>query len=124
PFWWTLFISSQFPETADHPALELLPKVGEYVSPMMQLIFAFGLCFHMPVLLALLTRVGNIAFGTLKNKRRYAIVVVFVVAAVVTPPDPISQLSLAIPLWLLYEASVWLAVWVERDRGRPDGGRG
>jgi sec-independent protein translocase protein TatC len=74
----------------------------------------------MPVLLTLLTRVGIIDSGTLKNKRRYAIVVVFVVAAVVTPPDPISQLSLAIPLCLLYEASVWLAVWVERDRERRE----
>src|SRR5215510_2626157 len=120
PFAWQFFISFQFPETADHPALELLPKVGEYVSLMMQLIFAFGLCFQMPVLLTLLTRVGIIDSGTLKNKRRYAIVVVFVVAAVVTPPDPISQLSLAIPLCLLYEASVWLAVWVERDRERRD----
>ncbi len=118
PFAWQFFISFQFPETADHPALELLPKVGEYVSLMMQLIFAFGLCFQMPVLLTLLTRVGIIGSDTLKHKRRYAIVVVFVAAAIVTPPDPVSQLSLAIPLCLLYEVSVWLAVWVERDRER------
>ena len=116
PFAWQFFISFQFPETPDHPALELLPKVGEYVSLMMQLIFAFGLCFQMPVLLTLLTRVGIIDSNTLKNKRRYAIVVVFVVAAVVTPPDPVSQLSLAVPLCLLYEASVWLAVLTEKKR--------
>ncbi|HZF33035.1 MAG TPA: twin-arginine translocase subunit TatC, partial [Candidatus Angelobacter sp.] len=79
-------------------------------------IFAFGLCFQMPVLLTLLTRVGIIDSNTLKNKRRYAIVVVFVVAAVVTPPDPVSQLSLAVPLCLLYEASVWLAVLTEKKR--------
>ncbi len=86
----------------------------------MQLIFAFGLCFQMPVLLTLLTRVGIIGSDTLKHKRRYAIVIVFVVAAIVTPPDPVSQLSLAIPLVLLYEISVWLSVWVERDRERRE----
>src|SRR5882724_6517485 len=116
PFAWQFFISFQFPETPDHPALELLPKVGEYVSLMMQLIFAFGLCFQMPVLLTLLTRVGIIDSNTLKSKRRYAIVVVFVVAAIVTPPDPVSQLGLAVPLCLLYEASVWLAVLTEKKR--------
>src|SRR5882672_638684 len=120
PFAWQFFISFQFPETPDHPALELLPKVGEYVSLMMQLIFAFGLCFQMPVLLTLLTRVGIIGSDTLKHKRRYAIVVVFVVAAIFTPPDPISMMSLAIPLCLLYEISVWLSVWVERDRERRE----
>ncbi len=120
PFAWQFFISFQFPETADHPALELLPKVGEYVSLMMQLIFAFGLCFQMPVLLTLLTRVGIIDSDTLKHKRRYAIVVVFVVAAIVTPPDPVSQLSLAIPLCLLYEVSVWLAVLTEKKRAQRD----
>ena len=120
PFAWQFFISFQFPETPDHPALELLPKVGEYVSLMMQLIFAFGLCFQMPVLLTLLTRVGIIGSDTLKHKRRYAIVVVFVAAAIVTPPDPVSQLSLAIPLCLLYEVSVWLAVMTEKKRAQRD----
>ncbi|HUL04746.1 MAG TPA: twin-arginine translocase subunit TatC [Candidatus Acidoferrum sp.] len=118
PYAWQFFISFQFPETPDHPALELLPKVGEYVSLMMQLVFAFGLCFQMPVLLTLLTRVGIIGSDTLKQKRRYAIVVVFVVAAIFTPPDPISMMSLAVPLVALYEISVWLSVWVERDRER------
>jgi sec-independent protein translocase protein TatC len=118
PYAWQFFISFQFPETADHPALELLPKVGEYVSLMMQLIFAFGLCFQMPVLLTLLTRVGIIGADPLKEKRRYAIVVVCVVAAIFTPPDPISMTSLAVPLIALYEISVWLSVWVEKDRER------
>src|SRR5215470_2090638 len=120
PYAWQFFISFQFPETPDHPALELLPKVGEYVSLMMQLVFAFGLCFQMPVLLTLLTRVGIIGSDTLKHKRRYAIVVVFVAAAIVTPPDPVSQLSLAIPLCLLYEISVWLAVMTKKKRAQRD----
>jgi sec-independent protein translocase protein TatC len=78
------------------------------------------LCFQLPVLLTLLTRVGIIGSDTLKQKRRYAIVFVFVVAAIVTPPDPISQLSLALPLVLLYEASVWLSVFVERRRAKEE----
>jgi sec-independent protein translocase protein TatC len=120
PVAWQFFISFQTPATPDQAPLELLPKVGEYVSLVMQLIFAFGLCFQMPVLLTLLTRVGIIGSDTLKSKRRYAIVIVFIVAAIFTPPDPFSQMSLAIPLVLLYEISVWLAVWVERDRERRD----
>jgi sec-independent protein translocase protein TatC len=86
----------------------------------MQLIFAFGLCFQMPVLLTLLTRVGIITSDTLKQKRRYAIVIVFIVAAIVTPPDPISQCTLAFPLLVLYEASVWLSVMVERNRDKRE----
>jgi sec-independent protein translocase protein TatC len=120
PFAWTFFISFQTTGGPDEAPVKLLPKVGEYVTLVMQLIFAFGLCFQMPVLLTLLTRVGIIGSDTLKHKRRYAIVIVFVVAAIVTPPDPVSQLSLAIPLVLLYEISVWLSVWVERDRERRE----
>jgi sec-independent protein translocase protein TatC len=123
PFAWQFFISFQTPATPTEAPLELMPKVGEYVSLVMQLIFAFGLCFQMPVLLTLLTRVGMIGADTLKSKRRYAIVIVFIVAAVVTPPDPVSQLSLALPLVMLYEISVWLAVWVERDRLRREQAR-
>jgi sec-independent protein translocase protein TatC len=74
----------------------------------------------MPVLLTLLTRVGIISSETLSSKRRYAIVIVFIIAAIVTPPDPISQLSLALPMVLLYEVSVWLSKWVERKREQAE----
>src|SRR5215510_5221521 len=94
--------------------IELQARVGEYLSFVMTLIFAFGFCFEMPVLLTLLGRVGIVTSKGLKSARRYAIVGVFVVAAVVTPPDIISQLSLAFPMVGLYEASIWSVWLIER----------
>lgn len=100
----------------DQAGIELLPKVSEYLALIMTLIFAFGISFQLPVVLTLLGQAGIIDSQFLKEKRRYAIVFVFVVAAVLTPPDVISQLMLAIPMILLYELSVFSVRYVENKR--------
>ena len=104
--------------------ISLLPKVSEYLSLIMTLIFSFGLVFQLPVVTTLMARVGLLTSQGLAEKRKWAIVIAFVVAAVLTPPDPISQISLALPTILLYEVSIWTAAADRAPaRGRADRAR-
>jgi len=110
------FIAFETPGGDGVLPIELEPKVNEYLSLMMKLIFAFGICFQLPVIMTLLARVGLATSQGMAEKRKYAILGVFIVAAIFTPPDPISQLSLAIPIVLLYEVSIYMAKIVEKKR--------
>ena len=100
--------------------IELMPKIGEYIDLVMKLVFAFGLCFELPVILTLLAKVGIVSSQGLREKRRYAIIIVTVVAAIFTPPDAISMVSLAVPMIALYEISIWLAKGVEKKRAEDE----
>ncbi|PVM94043.1 twin-arginine translocase subunit TatC [Caulobacter endophyticus] len=101
-------------------SVELLPKVSDYLTLVTSLLLAFGLCFQLPVVVSLLGMAGIIDSKMLRTGRRYAIVGVFIAAAILTPPDPISQLTLAIPMCLLYEIGIWCVWIIERGRSKRE----
>jgi len=113
PFAWRFFASFQDPTGGGGVPIELLPRVSEYLDLVMKLIFAFGITFEMPVLLTLLAKVGIISSSGLRRYRRYAWVGMFVIAAILAPPDVITQTGLALPLIGLYEISIIAAKLVE-----------
>ena len=94
--------------------IQLEAKVSEYLSLVMKLIFAFGLSFQLPVVLSLLARVGVVDSEFLKTRRKYVVVIIFTAAAILTPPDPITQIGLAIPLLILYELSIFSVRLIEK----------
>ena len=120
PLAWSFFLSFESVGGAGALPIQLEAKVDQYLSLVMRLIFAFGLCFELPVVMTLLGRVGMVTSKGMKEKRKYAIVLAFVAAAILTPPDVISQIGLALPTMLLYEISIISVKIVEKKRGDVD----
>ena len=119
PIAWNFFLSYQNMSTSGVP-IRLEAKMGEYLSLMMRFIFAFGLAFQLPVVLGLMAKVGIVSYQSLKKFRKYAIVIAFLSAAFLTPPDPFSQISLALPIILLYEISIYIAKIIQRNKEKED----
>ena len=117
PVAWKFFLSFESSGGAGAMPIQLEAKVNEYLSLVMRLIFAFGICFELPVVMSLLGKVGLATSKGMKEKRKYAIVMAFVAAAILTPPDPISQIGLALPTILLYEISIICVRMIEKKRG-------
>ncbi len=115
PVAWNFFLSYQNMSDSGVP-IRLEAKMGEYLSLMMRFIFAFGLAFQLPVVLGLMAKVGIVNHTSLKKFRKYAIVIAFLAAAFLTPPDPFSQISLALPIILLYEVSIYIAKIIQKNK--------
>ncbi|MBU4434049.1 MAG: twin-arginine translocase subunit TatC [Alphaproteobacteria bacterium] len=113
------FALSQQVQTAGI-TIQLLPKVSDYLTLVTSLLLAFGLCFQLPVVVSLLGVAGIISSKLLREGRRYAIVGVFIAAAILTPPDPISQMTLALPMVLLYEIGIWCVWLIERGKAKDE----
>ena len=121
PLAWRFFVSFETAGVEGSLPIELEARVGEYLDLVMKLIFAFGLSFQLPVALTLMGRVGLVTSAGLVRNRKYAIVAVFVVAALITPPDIISQIGLGIPIIFLYELSIYLVRMAEKKKAAAEG---
>ena len=114
PLAWNFFLSYQNLNSVGVP-IRLEAKMGEYLALMMRFIFAFGLAFQLPIVLGLMAKVGIVTHNSLKKFRKYAIVIAFLSAAFLTPPDPFSQISLALPIIFLYEISIYIAKIIQKN---------
>ncbi len=120
PLAWQFFLSFETSNAVNGLPIQLEAKVSEYLSLVMKLMFAFGLCFQLPIVLTLLARVGAVSAAGLAAKRKYAMIGIFIMAAILTPPDVISQVALALPMLALYELSIVAVRLVERRRRQRD----
>jgi sec-independent protein translocase protein TatC len=123
PFSITFFAGYQVPATNGAMGIELQAKVGDYLDFVMRLMAAFGLTFQLPVVLSILAKVGLVNTKQLRDMRRYAIVALVALAAVITPPDAISMISLAVPLIALYEISIVCVWFIQKGKAKADAQR-
>lgn len=114
PMAWPFFLGFQTTSAETGLPIQLEARISEYLDFVMSLVFAFGLCFQLPILLALMGKAGMITAETLSGRRKYAVVIIFIVAAILTPPDILSQILLAVPLLILYELSILLVRYVQK----------
>jgi sec-independent protein translocase protein TatC len=118
PLAFKFFVSFQNLNPINSLPIELEAKIGEYLSLVMQMVFAFGIAFQLPILLICLVKFGILSVESLRKKRRYWIVIIFAIAAVITPPDAISQIALAIPMILLYEISILISSKITKNNDK------